>query len=149
MTPANVKRCDCLRSQVYDSRKRGHMRWRRVKCLDCGRRWTTRRFPGADRVDGPTSVYFIRAGDMLKIGVAKNTARRISALQQGAPVKLELVLEVQYESCSQARERERAIHADLRDHHARGEWFYETPAVAQYVAGMASKAKTVSISTYV
>jgi hypothetical protein len=141
-----VTPCRCLRSKVYDSRLRGHRVWRRHLCHDCGRRWTTRRAPDPPRIDGPTSVYFIRAGDLVKVGIAKNTARRMAAIQSGAPAKLELLHEERYGSCAEARAKERAFQSDLWDYHVHGEWFHETPAVSQYIANM--KAKRSELAQY-
>jgi hypothetical protein len=128
------KPCGCLRTRVYDSRMRGHMRWRRHKCEECGRRWTSRR-PGADtRHKGPASVYFIRAGELIKIGRAKNTERRIKTLQCAAPEKLELIYEARYETAAEAIQQEQSFHKAFKDARVRGEWFMETPAITSHIA---------------
>src|SRR5258708_7975392 len=49
---------------------------------------------GSKRIRHPNyggSVYFIGCGDMIKIGFAKNVARRVRALQGTSPQKLELL----------------------------------------------------------
>jgi hypothetical protein len=75
------------------------------------------------------SVYFIRAGDYIKIGVASDPHRRLREHQTSSPQKLELVGVIEG-----GRELERALHAMFSDAHVNGEWFKPTAkmlAIAQ------------------
>lgn len=63
-------------------------------------------------------IYFIRCGDFVKIGYAKNPKQRLAALQVGNPHDLELI-----GTLPLAPGRELMLHHLLQDHHHRGEWF--------------------------
>lgn len=63
-------------------------------------------------------VYAIRAGQRVKIGVAKHPHRRLAAMQIGSPVDLELLA-----TLPGGFELEAAIHDALQPYHSHGEWF--------------------------
>lgn len=68
-------------------------------------------------------VYVLKnpLNETVKIGVAQNVERRISQLQTGAGVELELI----YQSmvCSNAFSIERDVHAHFEQYRTFGEWF--------------------------
>lgn len=66
----------------------------------------------------PSYIYFIRAGDLVKIGVSVDPDKRFEALQTGCPAKCELV-HIEYGGV----ERERHHHARFAEQRQRGEWF--------------------------
>lgn len=73
-------------------------------------------------------IYFIRAGDMVKIGVSVDPSKRFEALQTGCPIKCELV-HIEYGGI----EREAHHHqrfAELREH---GEWFRYEDALRTFL----------------
>jgi hypothetical protein len=63
-------------------------------------------------------VYFIRGGDMIKIGTAKCVRSRLAELQVGSPVILELLLAI-----PGSRDLERHLHIQHQALRAHGEWF--------------------------
>ena len=73
-------------------------------------------------------VYFVRAGEYLKIGVADNIFSRMSALQTGCPMRLECVLLLQG-----GYDLEMELHDRFRGAHHRGEWFVWAEDVATFV----------------
>lgn len=68
-------------------------------------------------------IYIIgeRDSDMLKIGIAHNPGRRLSALQTSNPYEIELLWERSIGE--HARRIERSVHLTLATVRIRGEWF--------------------------
>jgi len=65
-------------------------------------------------------VYFIKQGNYVKIGRARNVKRRIRRLQTASPVKLELIHTK--ESNSDQR-TEKSLHNKFKADRVEGEWF--------------------------
>lgn len=76
-------------------------------------------------------VYFIQCGENgpIKIGVAVNVQRRMSALQGGNPIPLTLI-----GSVVAVRGTEAAFHQTLRAYRIRGEWFRPVLEVRDMIA---------------
>jgi hypothetical protein len=72
-------------------------------------------------------VYFLRAGDAIKIGRTKNLARRLRALATGSAAPLELLAAV-----PGGRELEARLHRRWRQLHLRGEWFRAGEALVRF-----------------
>ena len=68
-------------------------------------------------------MYFIKAGEYLKIGIAKDVKNRLSALQTGNPIRFELCGIVDNLSRSQATHYEKKLHIFYRNCRVNGEWF--------------------------
>ena len=68
-------------------------------------------------------VYAIRAGDYVKIGVARNVKRRLLEMQIGCPYELRIVYAWPR---SDPFGYEAWLHKQLHDKHYRGEWFILT-----------------------
>lgn len=87
-------------------------------------------------------VYVIPAGEIFKVGVAKNIGRRLSGLRVGNPMIDEPLLTVQFEE-KDAYKVEGLIHTELRQFCVGGEWFNCDPSLAmnllKMLAGMNSK----------
>lgn len=66
------------------------------------------------------NVYVIRAGDFIKIGVAKDVATRLKTMQTGCPYLLEIIRTI---PCARPFPFEHRLKAYLHAHHYRGEWF--------------------------
>lgn len=73
---------------------------------------------------GKPAVYFMRAGDSIKIGVAKNPQARLLAVQTSQPHRVELLA-----TAPGGIKQERAYHAMFAKHHIRGEWFKSAPEI--------------------
>jgi hypothetical protein len=69
------------------------------------------------------NVYFIKAGEYVKIGIAKNIKSRISALQTGQAVKIEFCGAIRNLTKCEARKYEMKLHKFFRNCWASGEWF--------------------------
>jgi hypothetical protein len=64
-------------------------------------------------------VYFIRAGDAIKIGYTTNLAARKRALETASAVSLELLGAISGDRSEEAR-----LHREWQHLHIRGEWFH-------------------------
>ena len=63
-------------------------------------------------------VYFLRAGDRLKVGFSRNPEQRIETLKTGCPDPIILL-----GTMLGGRKEERQIHSTLKNFRANGEWF--------------------------
>lgn len=69
-------------------------------------------------------VYFVAAGQQVKIGVAKNIRARLAGLQTSSPVPLRLLA-----FAPGGLAEERAYHREFAAHRLLGEWFELAPAI--------------------
>jgi hypothetical protein len=81
-------------------------------------------------------VYFILNEDSnaIKIGRAKNLARRMMSLQTSSPAKLKLIKSVQVEGAKEAQELERALHQQFSEMRLAGEWFKAEANLLEYIS---------------
>jgi T5orf172 domain. len=89
----------------------------------------------------PTShvVYFIQAGERIKIGISSRITKRLTALRTSSPVRL-LVLGVIYAPCrASSRAIERELHKGFSWLSARGEWFADSPHLRNFIATYAHR----------
>lgn len=70
----------------------------------------------------------------MKIGSTKNLTDRLSAYFTHNPIPVQLVL-----SARGGQVAEQAIHAYLKAHRHRGEWFHRTPEVEDFVSWLQKK----------
>lgn len=77
----------------------------------------------------PCTVYIVKAGDFIKVGVTEDIERRMKTLQAGCPLAVELIHTIPHAS----RETESEFHRRLAEHHLWYEWFKLTPAVQQFI----------------
>lgn len=78
-----------------------------------------------------TGIYFIKAVscNLIKIGRAKNVARRFAALEQGCPDQLLLMW------CYAApSSHELELHSKFRDIRSHGEWFAAEAPLTEYIS---------------
>lgn len=81
-------------------------------------------FPEVSLCDDPKSfVYFITDGKFIKIGVAKDVLKRMSALQTSNPKKLKLVCVIPCKSENDAHKLEKKLHSCYARFRTNGEWF--------------------------
>lgn len=76
-------------------------------------------------------VYFVRYGDLVKIGKAKHLQTRLSSLQTGSPVPLALV------ATAVPAEREKVYQKHFAEFREHGEWFRLTPEQVFAAPGVA------------
>lgn len=74
-------------------------------------------------------VYAIQSGDSVKIGWAKDPARRLSELNVGSPEKHILL-----GAARGTKSHEAEMHALCKDEHLRGEWFRKGRIVSLFIA---------------
>lgn len=73
-------------------------------------------------------VYFVRAGDKVKIGFSRNLRRRMIDLQNASPIELELIHTMPGSTFT-----EHKLHVQFSNQRAGGEWFrYEGP-IADFI----------------
>jgi len=73
-------------------------------------------------------VYFIRAGEYVKIGFSNDAKHRIETLQTGQPYELECLCLIKGN-----RSTESKLHARFSKYHVRGEWFSQTEELMRYI----------------
>ena len=77
-------------------------------------------------------LYFIEAGDAIKVGVASDVENRISNMQTGNAHKIKLLHSVDMTEID-ACEMEKEIHDLFHRTNLRGEWFQSTQFMAEYI----------------
>lgn len=68
------------------------------------------------------TVYFLKAGDLIKIGHADDVEKRVSNIASSFEIAVELVAQ-----CDGGRETELTFHRLLQDSRSNGEWFSPSP----------------------
>lgn len=81
-------------------------------------------------------IYFILNEDSnaIKIGRAKDLARRMNALQTSSPAKLKLIKSVQVEGGKEAHELEQSLHKKFSEIRLAGEWFKAEANLLEYIS---------------
>jgi len=83
---------------------------------------------------GDTFIYFLRAGEFVKIGQSSRWKSRMATMQTGSPYTIVPLLVLIDEPGL-----ERKLHKRFRADHFRGEWFHMGPAVVAYIKGSLSR----------
>jgi predicted GIY-YIG superfamily endonuclease len=80
-------------------------------------------------------VYFILNEDSnaIKIGRAKDLAKRMKSLQTSSPAKLKLIKSVQVEGGEEAQELEQSLHKKFSEIRLAGEWFKAEVNLLEYI----------------
>lgn len=93
---------------------------------------TASRFTQADVAraadEGKTFVYFLRAGEFVKIGQSRRWKIRMAEMQTGSPYTIVPLLVLIDDAGL-----ERKLHQRFRSDHFRGEWFHMGPAVTAFI----------------
>ena len=77
---------------------------------------------------GDTFIYFLRAGNFVKIGHSRQWKRRMAHMQIWSPhIIVPLLVMIGREST------ERTLHSRFRRDHYRGEWFHNSPAIGRFI----------------
>jgi hypothetical protein len=77
-------------------------------------------------------VYFVRAGEFVKIGFAKDVRHRYGFISQMCPHPCELIAVIPTKNENQSRDIERSLHARFKDYRHKLEWFRYTPEIESY-----------------
>lgn len=81
-------------------------------------------------------VYFLRAGDFIKIGKATGTPdSRISQLKTGCPFPIEVAA-----TMIGGYDEERSLHKRFAAIRAHGEWFHAAPALLEFIGSIGAEA---------
>lgn len=82
-----------------------------------------------DRVARDRVVYFIRAGDMIKIGSTINITQRFQAIRTACPTPIELLGTLKGAVASEAM-----LHVAFAKHRSHGEWFHDCQDIRDFLA---------------
>lgn len=77
-------------------------------------------------------VYFLKAGDFVKIGIASSLRARVKALQTACPHPLETIGVIPVD-LSSAYDVERELHEKFAGHRTHGEWFRYSDEIKAFV----------------
>ncbi len=73
-------------------------------------------------------VYFVQAGNYIKIGTTTNLRARLAALQNGSPFPISLLHTIPGDT-----EKEKAFQRQFHKSRIRGEWYEVTPELRQFI----------------
>ncbi|MCY7277424.1 MAG: GIY-YIG nuclease family protein [Phormidesmis sp. CAN_BIN44] len=81
-------------------------------------------------------VYFILNEDSkaIKIGLAKDSTKRLKALQTSSPAKLKIIKTVQVDGLKAAQELEQSLHKQFSEIRLAGEWFKAEASLLKYLS---------------
>lgn len=82
----------------------------------------------ARAIRAETFIYFLRAGEYVKIGQSRNWKQRIDQMQVGSPYTIVPLLVIVADPSLEKR-----LHVRFRNSHFRGEWFHVGAAISAYV----------------
>jgi hypothetical protein len=77
------------------------------------------------------AVYFLRGGDLVKIGTSNNPRRRIDEIKTGSAVELSLLQVI-----DGGRDVERGLHTRFADQRSHGEWFFFRDDLRAFIEGL-------------
>jgi hypothetical protein len=77
---------------------------------------------------GDTFIYFLRAGEFVKIGQSNRWKDRMATMQTGSPYTIVPLLVLIDEPAL-----EKKLHSRFRADHFRGEWFHMGPAIVAFI----------------
>lgn len=84
--------------------------------------------PTPRREAGDTFIYFLRAGEFVKIGHSARWKNRMAGMQTGSPYTIVPLLVLVGKA-----DMERKLHVRFRIDHFRGEWFHMGPAIRAFI----------------
>jgi hypothetical protein len=93
-----------------------------------------------DRGQAPNAgVYFIQAGDTVKIGTSTDISRRFRTLRTMSPLPIELLGAI-----PGGRAEEAELHREWAPLRLHGEWFQATPELLGRIAGLCAAARVTA-----
>lgn len=145
------------RTPTYEPTLSEIVRWREDRRVEARRRRNENPIPGEEAVpalelptedwtrltrslDGWCYVYFVRAGDRIKIGRATDVGRRFLVIQALHAYELSLVLSIPAHAALEA-----AIHRRFKHLKERGEWFRLEPDLAAFILAVKQGANPVAL----
>lgn len=91
----------------------------------------------------PCHVYFMRVGDWIKIGHARNVTRRVTEVQVHCPLDVTLLVSVAGDATM-----ERIVQRKFQSFRCRGEWYQAAPEIIEFVEQLKSGAPLQSLLAY-
>lgn len=88
----------------------------------------TRALKGAVAADESVFIYFMRAGEFVKIGRSKQWKLRMREMQTGSPYTIVPLLVIVADA-----KTERELHRRFKADHFRGEWFHNSPKLNAFI----------------
>lgn len=88
-------------------------------------------------------VYFLTDGEAIKIGFAKNPAKRLADLQIAQSFELVMIA-----TFSAPKYQERIVHNMFKHLHIRGEWFRIDSAITDYIDDLEEQGFVVPVSEH-
>jgi hypothetical protein len=95
----------------------------------------------------PTSVYVIVSGEFVKIGIARDPAKRVKSLRTGTPEGAQVFYSRQFPDTISARYIERYCHRQLWKCRESGEWFRCSPHRARAILAKARVAPRAHLTS--
>ena len=90
--------------------------------------------------DGGKFIYFLRMGDLIKIGVTQDVNQRIKSYSKTEyPYKPELLA-----TCPGGFAKEKELHARFAHARVKGEWFSQVPELMQYIEAITTTGRNDS-----
>jgi len=83
-------------------------------------------------------LYFIQAGDAIKIGITNNISARMREVQVGNPFKVTLLYSIPFEE-ENARRAESTIHELFNKTNLSGEWFQANQFILDFIENIKEK----------
>ena len=78
--------------------------------------------------DIPITLYFVKSGDRIKMGITSEWERRLSSIRRGNAFDVE-VIRIFHSDPETIVELERDLSESLKDANAHNEWYYDCPQV--------------------
>lgn len=91
-----------------------------------GEQWYRRDFQHRLSIIGHT-LYFVRMGEAMKIGITGRIQDRLRGFETSLPYPVELILAIK------GYRAEKVVHAKFADIRLRGEWFKDSPELRAYI----------------
>jgi len=101
-----------------------------AEILECYQQNETKPETEPEKISNPESyVYFIKAGDFIKIGYSeKSPERRLKEMQTASPLKLEIIVTLKGN-----RNKEKELHCKFRHLREQGEWFRAAEELKNFI----------------
>lgn len=95
---------------------------------------------GSEPNEGPNAsgVYFVHGAGQIKIGMSDCFSHRVASLRASCPVLLNVLGVIYIRDLATRAKAERDLHQRFAQYHARCEWFWDSPAIRDYIKENAS-----------
>ena len=84
-------------------------------------------------------VYFVKSGELVKIGWSSRLIHRLQTIQYSSPVPLQFLGSIEGTRSLEAR-----LQDEFEEHHSHGEWFRSNPRLSDFIKEHASQPATIA-----